>query len=153
AELSTHPELVEIKLLRSCIPLRVDQMKGRPMTAIGYPPPYPSPPVPPTAWKPSVFPEEPITCPKKFMWDAALRVSPGRVPKSFITPPCVHRTACIGHPTKSKSQAGDRDMVADQPTTWPKSLTPFAELLKFESVPPPNVPKSAATPLRHEVAC
>jgi hypothetical protein len=48
AELSTQPELAEIRVFRSCIPLLWVQMKGRPMTSSGpKSPSYQAPPGPP----------------------------------------------------------------------------------------------------------
>ena len=42
-----------------------------------------------------MFPDEPMTTPKKLIFVAELSVSPERVPKSFITPSFVHTTACV----------------------------------------------------------
>src|SRR5271156_6044818 len=114
ADVSTQPELAEIRVFRSCIPRCSDQIKGRPITSRGE------------GYKPktlgifnNVSPEDPMTCPKRFIFDAALDTSGERVPKSRIPPLGVHRTACTeDHP----------GLVVDQPTTCPRSLTPFAEL-------------------------
>src|SRR3984885_234592 len=75
AELSTQPERIEIRLLRFRIPLRSDQTKGCPTTAIGDPSENPEPPGAPGSAKKSAFPEEPIICPNRFMFGAAVYAS------------------------------------------------------------------------------
>src|ERR1700722_4126065 len=93
------------------------------------------------------------------MFDALLNTSPGRVPKSSISPLAVHRTACIGQPVmspgpKDQQASFDTRAVVDQPTICPKSFTPFAELLKkSKPAAPPNHSRSVATPFFHDVAC
>ena len=89
-----------------------------------------------------------MICPKKFMPVAALRVSPGRVPRSLITPARVHITACIGQFTKFCWQPLSSGSVVDQPAAWPSSFTAFAELLS----PEPRPLRSDSTPSFHSVA-
>ena len=75
------------------------------------------------------FPEVPIIFPKRFIFDAALNVSPGRVPKSLIPPLFGHRIAWMGAEPVQPTKFSTIGVVVDHPTICPRSLIPFAELL------------------------
>jgi hypothetical protein len=127
-ELSTQPEFWGINVLRSRIPVRSDQMKGRPVTSKGELP----------YSQQSVFPEEPITSPNMFIFNATLDASPGRVPRSLILA-WRQRMAYTGDVLAVGSMAKGAIGPEARPSDNKPVINPFAELPK-ESAPAPSVP-------------